>query len=82
MKIAVGSKNPVKIEAARNAFGKAFGNCEVVGVSVPSGVSNMPVNPESLLEGARNRALAAMQKMEADFGVGMEGGFETVSNQL
>ena len=76
MKIAVGSQNPVKIESVKRAFEKVFGNCEVVGASVPSGVSDMPITFKETAEGARNRALGAIKKVGADFGVGLEGGFE------
>jgi inosine/xanthosine triphosphatase len=76
MKIAVGSQNPVKIKGVKQAFRKVFGNCEVVGVSVVSGVSNMPMNFGELIRGAKNRAKKAIKKLNADFGVGLEGGFE------
>lgn len=76
MKIAVGSQNPVKIESARRAFKKAFENCEVVGVSVSSGVSDMPMTFEETVQGAKNRAKEAIKKNNADFGVGLEGGFD------
>lgn len=76
MKIAVGSQNPVKIESAKRAFEKVFGSCEVVGVPVPSGVSDMPITFKETAEGAKNRALGAIKKIDADFGVGLEGGFE------
>ncbi|MFA5355633.1 MAG: inosine/xanthosine triphosphatase [Candidatus Paceibacterota bacterium] len=76
MKIVVGSKNPVKVNAVKDAFKKVFGDCEVVGVSVSSGVSNMPMSFEEALRGARNRAKNAIKILRADFSVGLEGGFE------
>ncbi len=75
-KIAVGSKNPIKIQAVRSAFEKVFGDCQVIGVSVSSSVSDMPLSFEEMVKGSKNRAKAAMKKIEADFGVGMEAGFE------
>ena len=44
-KIAVGSKNPVKIEAARAGFQKTFPDLEIVaaGYAVASGVSDQPM---------------------------------------
>ena len=74
MKIAVGSRNPVKIEAVKRAFNKAFGECEVIGVSVSSDISNMPISFEEGVKGAKNRAEKAIEKLKADFGVGLEGG--------
>lgn len=76
MKIAVGSQNPVKIEAVKKAFSKAFGECEVVGVFVSSGVSDMPMSFEEAVKGAKSRAESAIEKLKADFGVGLEGCFE------
>jgi inosine/xanthosine triphosphatase len=76
MKIAVGSQNPVKIEAVKRAFKKAFGQCEVRGISVSSDISDMPMNFEEAIKGAKNRAKKAIEKLKADFGVGLEGGFE------
>ena len=77
LKIAVGSKNPVKVKAVESAFKKVFGlNLEVVSTPVPSGVPDMPMNFKEMLEGAKNRAKRAIEITDADFGVGIEGGFE------
>lgn len=76
MEIAVGSQNPVKIEAVKRAFTKAFGKCEVIGVSVSSDISDMPMSSEEGIKGARSRAEKAIKKLKADFGVGLEGAFE------
>ncbi len=82
MRIAVGSKNPIKIKAVEEAFAKVFGQCEVVGVSVPSGVSDMPMSFNESLEGAKNRAQRAIKELDADFGVGLEAGFDTSGNDF
>lgn len=76
MKVAVGSKNPVKIEAVRKAFQKVFGECKVEGFSVSSGVSDMPMTVEETIKGAKTRAQTAIDKSKFDFGVGLEGGFD------
>ena len=77
IKVAVGSENPIKINAVKSAFEKVFGvEIEVVGVSVSSGVSDMPLSFEEMVEGAKNRAERARKELDADFGVGLEGGFE------
>lgn len=78
MKILVGSKNPVKIEAVREAFSKYFKEAEVICYDTNSGVSSQPVNSETF-EGARNRALAlkeinSQKNLNADFFIGIEGG--------
>jgi inosine/xanthosine triphosphatase len=74
MKIAVGSTNPVKVEAVRTMAERVWPGVEVVPVSVPSGISDMPMSDEEALTGARNRARAARQAAGADLGVGLEGG--------
>ncbi len=73
-KVLVGSQNPVKVEAVREAFACYFGPVEVVGLSVESGVPAQPVNDDTLA-GAKNRALAlrhinTTQGLGADFFVG------------
>ncbi len=74
MKIAVGSANPVKVEAVRTMAQRVWPEAEVVAVAVPSGVSAMPMSDAEALTGARNRARAARQAAAADLGVGLEGG--------
>ncbi len=76
--VLVGSENPVKIEATKEAFEKYFENVRVMGIKVNSGVPDQPVNHQTF-EGARNRALRLMeiskkQGIDADFFVGIEGG--------
>lgn len=76
MKVAVGSKNPVKINATKRAFEKVFGECEIVSLEVSSGVSDMPFGLEEIVNGAKNRAQKAIKELSADYGVGLEAGFE------
>jgi len=77
LKVAVGSKNPVKIEAVKKAFEKVFScEIEIIGISVSSDVSDMPMSFEEMVKGSKNRARRAIKKVNADYGVGLEGGFE------
>lgn len=80
MKIVVGSKNPVKIEAVKLAFGALWPEeaWEIIGVDVPSGVSSQPMSDEESIRGARNRARAALKKIKACYGVGLEGGLQKI----
>lgn len=84
MKIAVGSHNPVKLEAVRLAFEKVFPQeqWEIVDVAVESGVPDQPMSDEESVRGARNRAMRALDQMNADYGVGLEGGLEQVGNEF
>ena len=75
MKVAVGSKNPVKVMAVKEAFRSAFGDCEIIEVSVSSGVSDMPMSFTESIKGAKTRAKKAIEEVNADFGVGLEAGF-------
>jgi inosine/xanthosine triphosphatase len=79
MKIVVASKNPVKLQAARNGFTKMFPNEKhtVEGISVDSGVSDQPAGNTETYQGAYNRARnASLAVPDADFWVGLEGGIE------
>lgn len=74
MKIVVGSTNPAKISAVRTAIRRVWPQAEISGVDTPSGVSAMPLSDAECLRGARQRAHAARAALEADIGVGLEGG--------
>lgn len=74
MKIAVGSTNPAKITAVRTAIRRVWPQAEISGVDAPSGVSPMPFSDAECLRGARQRAHTARAALEADIGIGLEGG--------
>ena len=79
LRVVVGSRNPVKVEAARLGVQRAFPGAEIeaVPVAVPSGVPNQPMDDEETRRGARGRADAATRAVpEADFWIGMEGGLD------
>ena len=78
MKVLVGSRNPVKLEATKEAFSAYFGTVEVTGIGVSSNVSNQPIDDETFA-GARNRAfemkrIDEARDFNAKFFVGIEGG--------
>lgn len=76
--VAVGSQNPVKIAATRQAFGCLWPDqpVNVVGVAVVSGVAAQPMSDAESVAGARRRAHLARQALDADFGAGLEGGLQ------
>ncbi len=76
--VAVGSTNPVKVAAARRVIHYFWPEAEVVAVQVASGVSATPWGVEETVAGARQRALRARAQLDADLGVGLEGGLEDV----
>jgi inosine/xanthosine triphosphatase len=74
MRIAVGSDNPVKVEATKLAAQRLFGEADVRGFPVASGVPEQPREHETW-QGAFARAREALVAWpEADFGVGVEAG--------
>ncbi|MGB1242279.1 MAG: GNAT family N-acetyltransferase [Chitinophagales bacterium] len=78
IKIIVASANPTKVNAALLGFQRLFPHQDFTakGISVPSGVSDQPMNDEETFEGALNRAKNARKTSEDDavFWVGIEGG--------
>jgi len=85
VKIVVASRNPVKINAAREAFAAVYPGCmlEVTGVDVDSGVGAQPDSDAKTRTGARARAVQAHTvEPGADFWVGLEGGVDVFDDQL
>jgi inosine/xanthosine triphosphatase len=72
--VAVGSHNPVKLAAARAILLQVAPHLTITGVAVPSGVAAQPMGDAETIAGARNRALAARTRLDADLGLGLEGG--------
>ncbi|MBL1214438.1 MAG: inosine/xanthosine triphosphatase [Ignavibacteriae bacterium] len=86
MKVLVGSNNPVKLEAAKEAFAAYYEDVEAVGINVDSNVPDQPIGDETYA-GAENRALQLLEindkeKLNADYFVGIEGGVSKVNNKL
>lgn len=73
MKFAVGSKNPVKVSAVEEVINDVWNNAEIISVKASSGISVMPTTQNESIQGAINRARDALQKTDADFGIGLEG---------
>ena len=75
MRIAVGSQNPVKLEAVNQAFSLYFDEIQIVPVSIDSGVQPFPMSQQETLAGAQNRALKAWKTDNSlDYAVGIEAG--------
>jgi inosine/xanthosine triphosphatase len=81
--IAVGSRNPVKIQAAQAGAGALLGDVIAVGIEVESGVRAQPMGDDEMIAGAMQRAKAALAAMsEATYGVGLEGGCRELKEGL
>lgn len=82
MLVAVGSTNPVKINAVKKAFLQVWPqeNITVKGIEVDSGIPSQPKSDEESIKGATNRAKRALEKLGADYGVGLEGGVHKIGD--
>jgi inosine/xanthosine triphosphatase len=78
LKVVVGSKNPVKINAIKHAIGSAFSLSEIdcQGIDAPSGVADQPMTANETREGAINRVKYCQQSTNADYYAAIEGGVE------
>lgn len=72
--VAVGSKNPVKVGATCDVLARLASHARVEGIAVPSGVPDQPWGDDETIVGALARAHAARIALDADWGVGIEGG--------
>ena len=82
MKILIGTKNPGKIQGAKEAFEKYFEDVEIEGILVNSDVNAQPLNKE-IFQGAQNRVAnlkryAKENNIVADFYVASEGGIQNL----
>jgi inosine/xanthosine triphosphatase len=78
VKILIGTKNPGKIEGARQAFEKYYENVQIEGIPVESEVSQQPIDKE-IFEGAKNRVknlkkYAKENNLQPDFFIASEAG--------
>lgn len=80
MKINVGSKNPVKMKAVKEAFSLYFGNLIVKGFKVDSGINPQPKKLEEIIEGVINRAIGCFN--DCNYSVGIESGIFPVWKSL
>ncbi|MCA9369932.1 MAG: DUF84 family protein [Pseudomonadales bacterium] len=84
MTICIGSTNPVKVAAVKNAAAHVFGkSVSIQSRSVGSGVSEQPRSSDETKQGAENRARSALSQVssgseglkdEVKLGIGLEGG--------
>jgi len=73
LRVAVGSRNPVKLRATRNVFRMVVGRVRVMGVKVEKPFAQ-PLDQAQIIEGAASRAKQALKAGNYDLGVGIEAG--------
>ncbi|MCG9965836.1 inosine/xanthosine triphosphatase [Shewanella cutis] len=78
IKVIVGSKNPVKVNAAANAMTLLFPGYQIqtTGIDAPSDVPAQPMTDNETRQGAINRVNYCQQYAEADYYFAMEGGVD------
>lgn len=84
-KVIVGSTNPVKIDAARQAFANMFPDdaFDITGVKAESGVPEQPLSSHETYTGAKNRVdHAHTLHPDADYWIAFEGGLEDHGDNL
>jgi inosine/xanthosine triphosphatase len=73
---AIGSTNPAKVAAVREALGSLAPGCAVIPLDAPSGVGHQPFGDIATRAGALERARTALNASGADIAFGLEGGVE------
>jgi len=76
--IAIGTKNPAKIEGIRRAFAKYYKDIEVRPVDSAKVAKAQPKGLDEMAAGATARAKYALSVAGGDFGVGVEAGIFTI----
>lgn len=78
MIIAVGTKNPAKVDGIRRAFAKYYSDVELRPVDSSPVAKAQPRGLEEMASGATERAKFALSKAGGDLGVGVEAGIFTI----
>jgi non-canonical (house-cleaning) NTP pyrophosphatase len=77
LSVSLGSENKAKIAAIGLSLARIFPDftCTVNGISVPSGVTDQPMDVVETITGAENRAREVLKASpDCDYAIGIEGG--------
>ncbi|MDG6902712.1 MAG: inosine/xanthosine triphosphatase [Nitrososphaerota archaeon] len=80
MIVAVGTKNPAKVEGIRRGFAKYYPTVELKPIDSSSVAKAQPRGLEEMARGATARANLALTKAGGDLGVGVEAGIFTIGD--
>ncbi len=72
-RVAIGSKNAVKVRAVKKAWTSMMGEAEFLSIDPPR-YTHQPVGLDETLDLARMRARYSLEQVGADYGVGIEAG--------
>nr|WP_202819759.1 inosine/xanthosine triphosphatase [Thaumasiovibrio subtropicus] len=80
--VIVGSQNPVKVSAVKNALQSVYPDADIEcqGVDAPSGVPDQPMTAAETRAGALNRMHFCRNHHHADFYAAIEGGLEVLED--
>ncbi len=78
--IAIGSNNPVKIQAVKNALDND--SIQLIPCSALSKVRPQPLSDEETLQGAINRAKDCLEKTKTSVAIGLEAGVIFLQDQV
>ncbi|OQA68246.1 MAG: NTPase [Candidatus Diapherotrites archaeon ADurb.Bin253] len=77
MKVAIGTENKAKIKAVESIIKEVWKDVEFSYHKTNSLVKDQPLSDEEAIKGAINRAKEAINKGDADYGIGLEGTVNT-----
>ena len=80
MIVAVGTRNPAKVEGIRRALAKYYSAVKLLPVDSSAVAKAQPRGLAEMMTGATARAKFALSKMGGDFGVGVEAGIFTIGD--
>ncbi|MFI5404752.1 MAG: inosine/xanthosine triphosphatase [Candidatus Gagatemarchaeaceae archaeon] len=80
MIVAVGTKNPAKLEGVKKAFARYFPDVQLRPVDASSVAKAQPTGLDEMTSGAIARARYALSQVGGDFGVGVEAGIFTIGD--
>ena len=78
MIVAVGTKNPAKLEGVKRAFSRYYPDVQLRPVDSASVAKSQPYGLDEMASGATARANYALSKAGGDFGAGVEAGIFTI----
>lgn len=82
MKCTIGTMNPAKVNAVKQASMRAGVEFELKTFDAKSGVAAQPISDEETRLGAINRASHALQETASDLAIGLEGGVKWIGDTL
>ena len=82
MLVAVGTKNPAKLEGVKRVFLDFFPDVKVKSVDASTVTKAQPTSIDEIIDGAIKRARFALSKTNAEFGIGIEAGIFPLVRRL